>query len=381
MNRFAIISCALAGALCNPLTNLVANAQSDPNAAYGEATAGDVAPPAQMSAPIAGEANCPSGDPSSCCEGCEASCDCDKCRPRCSVFADLLYLRPGNVDLVYATEIDGTDPTLATPLGPVGIVTPDFEPGFRLGFGWHLDRCASLVATFTHFESRADDRIVANTGVAPTAVLVSNVFHPNAPVVGVNSLESSATYDIDFEFVDLDYRHILLDGCLGELAGSLGARYGRLEQDFSSSQLTGVATGLTTLETEIDYDGFGVRFGLDGEYRRKCGLLIYGRGVANFLAGDFQANYRQTSQFGATSVIANEFDDFRGITILEAELGFGFQSECGGLRATLGYVTNAWFNALTTTEYISRVRAGGYFGDESEPLTFDGLAARVEFRF
>src|SRR3954452_25007009 len=53
-------------------------------------------------------------------EGC-SSCQC--CNPlwcyRNSVFVDFLYLRPGNIDYIYAVEQTGSLPT-DSPTGPVG---------------------------------------------------------------------------------------------------------------------------------------------------------------------------------------------------------------------------------------------------------------------
>ncbi|MFN9916494.1 MAG: Lpg1974 family pore-forming outer membrane protein, partial [Pirellulaceae bacterium] len=94
-----------------------------------------------------------------------------------------------------------------------------------------------------------------------------------------------------------------------------------------------VATGLTSVTTDIDFDGFGILAGLDGERRSKCcGGLLYGKVIGSLLAGDWRADYRQTNQFGG-GVIANHFEDFRVTPTLDAELGFGWTSKGGRVAA------------------------------------------------
>src|SRR5206468_9127882 len=66
------------------------------------------------------------------------SSNCNCCCPdplwchRSGVFADMLYLRPGNIDYVYAVEQTGPLPT-DSPTGPLGRVGFDAAMGYRLG--------------------------------------------------------------------------------------------------------------------------------------------------------------------------------------------------------------------------------------------------------
>ena len=154
-----------------------------------------------------------------------------------------------------------------------------------------------------------------------------------------------------------------------------------LSQEFLAAQEIFAAAGPTTVATQIDFDGVGIRFGLDGFKRRPgTGLLLYAKGDVNFVGGEFQANYRQANQFGGAAVIGNDLNDYRLITIADAELGLGWESACGRLRVTGGYLVSGWFNTLTTGSYIEGVREGS-FTDLSETMTFDGLVTRVELRY
>ena len=76
----------------------------------------------------------------------------------------------------------------------------------------------------------------------------------------------------------------------------------------------------------------------------------------------------------------NDLADYRVLTILESELGMGWETSCGRLRVTGGYAVSGWLNTMTTGSYIDGVCAGSYT-DLSETLTFDGLVSRVELRY
>ncbi len=318
------------------------------------------------------------------CVGTCGACDEDPCaccsplwQHRSGVFGEFLYLRPGNVDVVYAVEQTSFDPVLASPTGPVGRVGIDGGAGFRIGAGWAMNDCASLVATYTWLESDTEDTIRATAG----NVLDLTVGHPSVFTSGATSLSAFSTYDIDFQLIDLDYRALLWGTCNSAVNYTVGLRYGHLNQAFLAQQEIFSAAGLTTVATEIDFDGAGIRFGLDGMKRHaETGVLLYAKGYANFLGGEFKANFEQTNQFGGAAVIANGWEDYRVVTILDAELGLGWESASGRVRVTGGYAVSGWFNTLTTGSYIQGVQTRSY-NDLGETLTFDGFVTRLELRY
>jgi hypothetical protein len=321
------------------------------------------------------------------CENNRGACDkcgkdpCACCSPlwqhRTGAFADFLYLRPGNVDVVYAVEQTSFDPALASPTGPVGRVGIDGGAGFRIGGNWAMDDCTSLVATYTWLQSDTEDTITA----APGTVLDLAVGHPSVVSSGATSISAFSTYEIDYQFLDLDYNALLWGTCNSAINYVVGLRYGHLDQDFVAQQEIFSAAGLTTVGTEIDFDGFGIRGGLEGMKRNaRTGVLLYGKAYANFIGGEFKANFEQANQFGGTAIIRNELEDYRLVTVLEAELGVGWESSGGRVRVTSGYAVSGWFNTLTTGSYIDGVQAGSY-NDLGETLTFDGFVTRLELRY
>ena len=130
----------------------------------------------------------------------------------------------------------------------------------------------------------------------------------------------------------------------------------------------------------VQLKGDGVGFGLDGMRRSSnCGLLVYSRSSASFVSGEFKANYRQTTQF-VTGAVGNNLVDYRVVTILQTELGTGWQSQSGRVRMTVGYQFAGWFNSLTTGSYILGVQ-NRQFNNLNETITFDGLVTRLLWQF
>jgi hypothetical protein len=294
---------------------------------------------------------------------------------RCGVFADLLYLRPGNIDYVYAVEQTGTLPT-DSQTGPTGRVGFDAALGFRVGATQALSDCSSIQATYLWFQDDTQSSITATPG----NVLVFQPGLPAIPNVGASSVTASSRYDIRFQQVDLDYRGLLYGTYDSAVNYFAGLRYANLKQDFHAQEDVGAPTGLTVVNSHISFDGFGIGFGLDGIRRSSnTGLLVYSRASASFVSGEFKANYRQTEQF-VTGAIGNNLVDYRVVTILQTELGTGWQSACGHYRFTIGYQFAGWFNSLTTGSYIQGVQ-NRQFNNLNETITFDGLVTRFLYQF
>lgn len=317
------------------------------------------------------------------CGGCGKSAVCCCCEPwwshRTGAFGQFLLLRPGNVDQIYTIEQNSTTPG-QFPTGAVGRLNVDEEAGFRVGFSVCASNCTSFVASYTRWEGKTLDRIAAQPG----NFLNSQIIHPSTLTVGATALEGGGGYSIDFQLIDAAYRHIWKTSDVYAINWLAGFRYGKMEQDLITQQQVSVATGLVTNDVDVDFNGFGMTFGIDGE-RRSChsGLMIYGKALSSFLAGDWRGDYVQTNQFafgGGGGIVANDYEDYRITPVLELELGFGWQSPCGHYRATVGYMTSAWYNAVSTREYVEAVRNNSYVSVD-ETITFNGLTTGVEARF
>lgn len=309
--------------------------------------------------------------------GCGNPC-ADPCRPRQRrVFAEFLYLRPRNAEIAFAVPIDGpiVPPPVANPLqvGPVAIVDPDYQPGFRVGFGCGLDECSDLAVTYTHFESSTS----AFTSIAAPDVIRSMVAHPSSQSAATDFLQASAHYGLDFDLVDLEYRSAFSLSETHTISYLVGVRYCGLQQDFRALFAN---NGTELVTTDITFDGGGIRLGLEGEQRaRRSGLLVYGNTSVSFVAGQFKARFFQGQSLDPT-VVDTAWEAGRIVTMLDLELGMGWASPNGGVRFTTGYLFSAWYNTVKTDEFINAVHAND-FRNLGDTLTFDGLVARLELRY
>jgi hypothetical protein len=294
---------------------------------------------------------------------------------RNGAFGEFLLLRPGSSDLIYAVEQVGPAPG-DTPTGPVGIANIDGSAGFRTGFTLAASQCSSLVVGYRWWEGETLSGITA-TGAN---VLDSQVMHPSLGTSGAASLSAAANQGISFQNIDLLYRHLWKASNTVALNWKTGLRYGNLEQTSLTQQTVQVGTGLSTVSTDIDFDGFGIAGGLDFErYSHASGLSIYGDSMLSLLAGDWNATYRHSNQLGG-GVAANRIEDFRITPVLDAELGLAWTGWDGCVRVHGGLLVSAWYEAMVTRDYIDGVRRGS-INDIGDTLTFTGLTTGLEIRF
>ncbi|MFG0260977.1 MAG: Lpg1974 family pore-forming outer membrane protein [Novipirellula sp. JB048] len=295
---------------------------------------------------------------------------------RTTVFGEFLWLRPGSTDVIYATEQTDPDPLVASPTGPLGIVGLDGEPGYRVGGSVGLSLGSSLNLAYARWDGSSRSAIGASGG----NVLSSNVIHPSTLTSGAASLEATALHDMNFQTLDLNYRHLWKKTDVIAVNWLAGVRYGNIEQQFQADQTVAVASGLTHVTTDIDFEGFGISGGLDFEtYSCTTGLMLYGKTMASLMAGEWKASYDQRNQFGG-GVISNRYEDFHATPTLDAELGVRWMGPQRHLVLSSGFLMSAWYESLTTRSYIDSVR-DGRLTDAGETMTFSGLTARAEWRF
>ena len=137
--------------------------------------------------------------------------------------------------------------------------------------------------------------------------------------------------------------------------------------------------GTTFVATDINFDGAGIRLGLEGERRllRCSGLSVYSKGHINALAGQFNCDYLQFNQFNGVEAVVGWSDD-RVITISELEVGLGWTNCRGNVKVSLGYYFAIWDNVVTTPEWINAAQNVSFIdvnNDDDDNLAFDGLVA------
>ncbi|OHB70167.1 MAG: hypothetical protein A2V70_12940 [Planctomycetes bacterium RBG_13_63_9] len=309
-----------------------------------------------------------------CCEPCGCGCSCPL--PGWQIFGDYLFLRPRNAEVVYAVPFNGpidSPPAVPIQVGRTAVADYGYESGFRAGFTRAFDDCASLGVTYTYFESNTTDDI----SIDVPYVIRSMVSHPSTWTATSDGLDANAEAGIDFDLIDLDYRSVFLCGPHYSMNYLVGLRYGYLSQDFRSQF---AINGRESVSTDIRFDGGGIRLGLEGERYFCCSrLMVYGRGTASFVVGEFNASYPQGQAFDA-SVVDTGWSAGRVVPIMDLEVGVGWTSRSGRLRLTTGYMISAWYNTVKTDDFIEGVRTNDFVG-LGDKLTFDGLTSRIELRY
>lgn len=309
---------------------------------------------------------------------------------RSGVFAEYMLLNARDGEVAYGVGIDGavanpqTDP-VAIQVTPVHLVDPDYTSNFRVGGTLALSECTSIVLTYANFQSNTTNAVSLDPAdFAPNGVVLRALaMHPFGFAADADFLDASANLGIDYHTADLDYRSVLWASELGAMNYLVGARYTQLNQDFST---TASGTGVeSTAVSDVEFDGGGLRFGLDGERHHPCnGFLIYGKGVASFVAGQFRTSFQQGDNTDP-EIVNTGWKAERIMTIVDMELGVGWQSHCGRFRLTTGYQVSMWFNAVTTDQWIRAVQQNNFVGQRDgmsyDTLMFDGLTARAEYRF
>jgi hypothetical protein len=291
-------------------------------------------------------------------------------------FADYIFWSVHGVDVPYAQPFLGVDPATAVPRGQVFTVSPTFTSGMRFGAGAGIDDCSWVVGTVNYFRTGNNSTAEAPAGF----VLRSLLAFPNTVNAAGDSLKADADYHITLVTADIDYKHAIINNDTLILSWLAGARYTHLDQHLFANY---VITGLTTIESRVNFDGGGPRAGLDARYRICGGFFGYGTGVADLIAGKFTGQSTERNIF--TGLVGNSLvNENRVLPILELELGFGWQSANGRLRISGGYYVGTWFNTLTVPSLVAGIQGTNFTTNGNnfrDTVMFDGLVGRVEFRY
>lgn len=295
--------------------------------------------------------------------------------PTWSFFADIIYLSPRNQEVAIAVPADGPIDFGRVPVqnGPTVLADFGYDPGFRLGSTFQLSECSKLRSTFTWLEATTN----AWGSTNPPRVMWPMITHPELSLADRQFLDAGARYLLDIELFDVDWVRVLNFGPFHQLDLVVGARYVGLSQELRSFF---VATGRDEVATDVNYNGGGIRVGLEGEWfdTTRC-WLIYARSAASFTVGEFRCGYRQDNNLGQR-LVETSWKAGRVVSMLDLEIGLGWQNQSETVRLTAGYLFSGWHNPITVPEYIQAVQTNSYVG-MGDFMTFDGLVGRIEFRF
>jgi hypothetical protein len=322
-------------------------------------------------------AACHGGDCGHCCP---SHCSTGRCLHRSGVFGEFLYWQASGVDLSYAVPQDGIGGPGTVQVGDVAVLDFDHEAAFRGGLTLALDCNSSATATYTRFETNTHSDI----SIPAPFVIRPLVTHPGTFNAGATAQAAGAAYALYMDTIDLEYRAVLISCSKHYVNWVAGARYAELDQNFNSFFPFAPPDGFTVVETRLDFEGAGIRLGLEGERRilPKLGVCAYSKAMGSLLAGEFRATYLQFNQFNGVEAFTT-WEDTRVVPMAELEVGLSWMSRRGRLRLSTGYYFGAWLNTVTTQEWINAVQAVNFTNvgqDAFDTIQFDGLVARAEVR-
>lgn len=317
------------------------------------------------------------------CGGKGNGCGCDDCCKgwchRVNVFGEFLYMRPRNAEVAYAVPIDGNltaDPAdPAFPVGQVQVVDPDYQPGFRVGFGITCDECSQIAVTYSQLDADANDDLVIPGGAN---VVARSLVSPPILNTAIDTLDAEAHLFVQFKTLDIDYKGLFAYNCDFKAAYVFGIRYAKLNQEFDALF---EVNGFETVATDVEFEGAGLKFGLEGErYGRNQQWFVYGKGSVSLVGGESRATYLGSNQ-ADDILVDTRWEAGRLVSITDLEVGLGWQNYCGNFRLSAGYAYSIWGNIVRTNEWIDAVQLNNYT-DRTENfnsfMTFDGLTARAE---
>jgi hypothetical protein len=253
-------------------------------------------------------------------------------------------------------------------------MNPEYSPGFRVGVDRAINECSEVAVSYTYY--RQEDNVGLATEPNPF-VIQSLVFNPSTTDAGTNWILAGAHDITSFQFADLDYRHSLFGCDCSCVNYFIGLRYAHSYQEFDSTFADII---IANTYAHVNFDGVGLRAGLDGERAIAGGFYGSAKAAVNFIGGEYRADFLQ----GNTNQPVEVTTSWRGaelVTILEAEVAVGWQSCNGHFRGSLGYLINDWCNNIRPADYINSVQTNSYKGANqmnTASLVFDGLTAHAE---
>jgi hypothetical protein len=340
--------------------------QAGPYAGPNGPIAGPYAP---NGAPVAMDGGNPVGD---------ACQNCGSCLPTWDIYVDALFLTPRNATVPYGVIFNGPaempPPGAVIQVAPPGELLPTYTGGIRGGLMVALDECNSIGVNYLHFENHLYDQI--STDIYQIRSLVSQ---PSTWLSNETSDWSTAAAQqhIILDVAEVNYKWTMYNDSYTTLSVLTAGRYGSFVQRFG---VEFAGNGTEDVNTNIHFEGGGMRLGLECLETGKLGFSFYGRGSFSCLAGSFRSSYVQSESFAGT-VVDTGYRDQRLVPIIDLEAGVSWTSPGEHVRLSCGFLMSSWFNVIKTTDLIQAVQQNNFDNIGSSTMTFDGLTARVELRF
>lgn len=249
-------------------------------------------------------------------------------------------------------------------------VHPDWHVGFRLGLGYELPcDCWGIALYWTHFQSHANSHNNERFNFSTTPGVENSEFLPAYGFVidgsedtGVDRTE--ARWKLHLDLVDVEFgRQVCLSQCL-TIRPHIGIRAAWINQNYNivNTVITPDTTAdIQAVKLKSDFEGVGLRGGMDSQWDLGCGMSLYGNASASVLYGNF--NVKSENDFSSTgATLENLFsitqkDDFcacRAVT--DAAMGLRwkgcFCNDSIAVTFQVGWEHHLFFNQNQFEDFV-----------------------------
>ncbi len=262
-------------------------------------------------------------------------------------------------------------------------VTPDWTPGFRIGLGGNMAYDEwDILLNWTWFKSSARD----SSHSSSKGDLLVLWGHPDIDS-GANTANGASyakgKWFMQLNLLDLELARSFWVGKHLSLRPFFGARGAWIDQNFKIKYLlTTVPVTETKLKAESDFEGGGVRAGLDARFALLGGWSFYGLASASMLYGHFNCDFKENWENVA---IARTRDGFhQAVSTAQLALGVRWDTYVHrdryhfGLYA--GWEQNIWFGLNKMNRYFDQLHEGNLEQLNSD-MTLQGGTFGIRFDF
>lgn len=352
-----------------------------------------------------------------CCDAPSNSC-CDSPCGHWSADIDFLYWTACQGGLAYGsesrTDTFGTGGSVSRFHTKLKHPHQRWDVGFRVGLGYQSAcDCWDATLIYTNFDTdahaRHEEAVNANQWFTPAFNAIPGTGVAGDSLLGGNGTPGSDSFPVQFAYAHWKLRLNLLDleigrefcvnSCLslrpfiGVRAASINEKYDiRYEtQQIVSSEVTEFPDDRIHLKN--NFEGAGVRGGLDSNYDLGCGLSLYGGVAASLLYGETEIRSKEvlvTTASPTTNVFeVKQKDNTCGCrAITDAEIGVRWQKVCCNkvIAFQVGWEHHFFFNQnqfekFTNFDGADNAGTDRYPQDIHGDLSVQGLvvSARVHF--
>lgn len=288
--------------------------------------------------------------------------------PSTKVSFEAAYVAPSRSNLDFVIVDSDAD---NNPEGSLLDVEPDYHWGGRIGVSRDFGSGTDFGARFSWLNTN-DSK---TTGQPAGGALWATWLHPNGPMDDNDPTRAEASYDFEQYVFDLGAGQSLDIGKHFGLRIGAGLRYARMDQEIDILYIDDIGNDRVDISNENEFTGWGVRAGLDLDWRLGRGFSIFSSVAGSVLVGDFDLSLSQIDN-GAT-VRASIKDNVRNRVVpvieLRAGIGYEYQLKNGwAIGARAGYEWQNWFNTVTAQRFMDDVDAQLMYTDTTD-IGLDGF--------